>query len=81
MTELLAFIAEHPEVDPVHIIATLVYGLLGIAMAMLGYKAFERMVPFDVNRELEEDQNISIAIVIGSIIIGVSVIIAVAIAV
>lgn len=81
MSEFLEYINTHPEIDPIHLLATILYGLLGIALAITGYKVFERVVPFDVNKELEEDHNTSVAIVIGSIILGVSAIVAVSIAV
>jgi len=39
----------------------------------------EKVAPFSVRRELEEDQNIALAIVIGSVILGSALIIAAAI--
>jgi uncharacterized membrane protein YjfL (UPF0719 family) len=39
-----------------------------------------RIVPFSVRKEIEEDQNTSLGIIMGSIIIGISIIIAAAVA-
>ena len=34
------------------------------------------MVPFDLNKEIEEDQNPAVGLVLGAVIIGVSIIVA-----
>ncbi len=61
------------------ILATLIYAFIGLVVALLGYKAYDLIVPFDLRKELEIDQNTSLGIVVGSIIIGLSIIIAAAI--
>ena len=61
------------------IISSIVYGLIGIILAVIGYKVFDLVTPFSLNKELAEDQNISIGIVVGAIIIGISIIISTAI--
>ena len=62
--------------DPMAILGTIVYGLIGIALALVGYKAYEWMVPFDLNKEIEVDQNPAVGLVLGAVIIGVSIIVA-----
>lgn len=57
-------------------IETVIFGLLGIALLLLGYKAFQMIVPWDVNKEIEADHNTAVAIVLAGLFIGVSVIIA-----
>lgn len=66
----------HPELDPIAFLASVVYGFLGIALAMFGYKVYSWMVPFDLNKEIEVDQNPAVGMVLGSVIIGVSIIVA-----
>jgi hypothetical protein len=66
----------HPDLDPIGFLATLAYGLLGIGLAMFGYKVYSWMVPFDLNKEIEVDQNPAVGLVLGSVIIGVSIIVA-----
>lgn len=61
------------------VISSIVFGIIGILLAALGYKVFDWITPFCLTKELAEDQNVSIGIVVGSIIIGVSIIVAVAI--
>ena len=55
-----------------------VFGLAGIIMAILGYKLFDKMTPGDLHAEIFEHKNIAAAILAGSVIIGVSLILAAA---
>jgi putative membrane protein len=55
-----------------------VFGLAGIVMAILGYKLFDKMTPGDLHAEIFERKNIAAAILAGSVIIGVSLILAAA---
>lgn len=64
---------------PVHMAASVIYGLLGLAFAILGYKVFELVLPFDVNKELSEDDNPAVGILMAAVVLGVSVIMAAAI--
>lgn len=47
------------------------FGLLGIAMMAIGYKIFDWIIPLDFNKELEKN-NVSVAIVIAAVIVGVA---------
>ena len=57
---------------------SIVYGLVGIALLMIGYKIFEWITPFSVNDALSKDQNRAVGIVVGAIFIGVALIVAAA---
>jgi len=61
------------------LVASIVYSALGLVIFIVGYKVVKRLFPFDVNREIEEDQNTALAILIGSFILGLAIIIAAAI--
>ena len=61
------------------LILSIVYGLVGILLLMIGYKIFEWITPFSVNDALSKDQNRAVGIVVGAIFIGVAIIIAAAI--
>jgi uncharacterized membrane protein YjfL (UPF0719 family) len=52
---------------------------LGLVVFALAFIVIEKVAPFSVLRELEEDQNVAIAIVIASVILGSALIIAAAI--
>ncbi len=56
----------------------LLFALIGIAVAIVGYKLFDKCTPGDLNREILENRNVAAAIVAGSVILGVCIIIAAA---
>lgn len=57
--------------------SAVVFGIIGIALMMLGYKAFDWITPkLDVELELSEKKNVAVAIVVAALLIGVSIIIA-----
>lgn len=60
-------------------VTTLLFVLLGLVIFALAFIVIEKVAPFSVRRELEEDQNVAIAIVIASVILGSALIIAAAI--
>ena len=57
---------------------SIVYGLVGIALLMIGYKIFEWITPFSVNDALSKDQNRAVGIVVGAIFLAVGLIVAAA---
>ncbi len=61
------------------LIATLVYSLIGILMFAVSFLIIRLVTPFSLRKEIEEDQNTALAILIGSVILGLSIIIAAAI--
>jgi putative membrane protein len=61
------------------VVASLIYSLLGIAVFALSFLVMKAVTPFSIRKEIEEDQNTALAIVIGSVILGISLIISAAI--
>ncbi|MCB9741299.1 MAG: DUF350 domain-containing protein [Alphaproteobacteria bacterium] len=61
------------------ILATLVYSLMGVVIFSLAFWLMVKIAPFSVQKEIEEDQNTSLGIVMGSVIIGLAIIIAAAV--
>ena len=62
-----------------HVVASLVFTAIGIAVFGVAFLIIKAITPFSLRKELEEDQNTSVGIVIGSVILGLSIIIAAAI--
>ncbi|HMM79831.1 MAG TPA: DUF350 domain-containing protein [Pyrinomonadaceae bacterium] len=58
---------------------TVVFVILGLIVFAIAFGIVVLVSPFSVKKEIEEDQNISLAIIIGAIIIGVAMIISAAI--
>jgi len=70
----------HPETIWQALFYTLLFGLLGILLTVLGFKVFDWIHPnMHVEKELAEKHNMAVAIVMAAIIIGISIVIAVAI--
>jgi putative membrane protein len=60
-------------------LTAIIYVLIGLAFFVATFLAIVKVVPFSVRKEIEEDQNTALAIIIGSMIIGIAVIIGAAI--
>lgn len=60
----------------VEIISTIFYTLLGVTLMWVVWKVIDWMTPFSVVHEIEKDQNIALAILIGLLFVAVSIIIA-----
>jgi len=61
------------------LVTTLVFVALGLIVFALAFLVIAKSTPFSVRKEIEEDQNIALAIVIASVILGSALIIAAAI--
>ena len=61
------------------ILSTIVYGLLGISLFVVGYLAFDRLIRLDLRRELVEDQNTALGIMLAGLFISIAIIVASAI--
>jgi putative membrane protein len=61
------------------IVTTLVFSIIGILLFGLAFWTIVKSAPFSVRKELEEDQNVALAIVIASVIIGIALIVSAAV--
>lgn len=58
------------------IMATAVFGVVGIVLAVFGFKLFDWCTPGDLQKEIIEKQNLSAGLLGGAIVLGVCLIIA-----
>lgn len=58
---------------------TVIFVAIGLIVFAIAFLIVVLVSPFSVKKEIEEDQNTSLAIIIGALIIGVAMIIAAAI--
>ncbi len=65
--------------NPQYILGSVLYSAIGVVIFLVAYKIMERFLPFNVDKELAEDHNTAVGIVVGSVMIGLAVIIASAI--
>ena len=61
------------------LVTTIVFVVLGLIIFALAFLVIGVAAPFSVRKEIEDDQNIALAIVIASVILGSALIIAAAI--
>ena len=59
-----------------HLLAAVVFAIVGIVVLALSFWLMEKLTPFSLKKEIEEDQNVALGVVIGSVVIGISLIIA-----
>jgi len=61
------------------LVASFIFGVVGIVMAIAGFKLFDWLTPFHLEKEICENKNIAVAILCGAMILGICHIIAVSI--
>jgi putative membrane protein len=61
------------------LVNALAFSTLGLVMFVFGFFVVRKMLPFDVHKELEVDQNTSVGLVVASFILGLAFIIGMAI--
>ncbi len=62
-----------------YVVSSLVFVAIGLVLFLLAFWLIVKMAPFSVRKELEDDQNIALGIVIASVIIGIALIVSAAI--
>lgn len=54
------------------LIATVVYTGIGLLVFTGAFVAMIKLAPFSVHKEIEEDQNTALAVLMGSVILGLA---------
>ncbi len=67
---------ERGDLSPLLIASTIIYGIIGIAMCIVGYFAFDLLIGLNIKRELMEDQNMAIGIMLAGAFIGIGIVVA-----
>jgi uncharacterized membrane protein YjfL (UPF0719 family) len=58
---------------------SILYALIGVAMFWLSFLIIDKITPYDLWQELVEKQNMALAIVVGAMSLGISIIVAAAV--
>lgn len=61
------------------LISALAFSGLGLALFAFAFLIIVKVTPFSLRKEIEEDQNTALAIIIASVIIGIALIVSAAI--
>jgi len=74
----LGFVVKIDELANV-LVTALVFVVLGLVIFAIAFLILDKFLPYSVHKEIEEDQNTALGIIIGSMLIGIAIIIAAAI--
>jgi uncharacterized membrane protein YjfL (UPF0719 family) len=80
---LMQAAAQDQSVNSGHIVKVVVESVIfvgiGLVVFLIAFFLMTKMAPFSVRKEIEEDQNTALGVVMGAVIIGLAIIIAAAI--
>jgi putative membrane protein len=62
-----------------NIVTATVFALLGIVVLLVAFVVLDRMTPYALWKEIVDEQNTALAVLIGAIALGISIIVAAAI--
>ena len=68
-----------PEIHWAPMIAALVYATMGLVIFGLAFVVVDRLTPYQLWKEIIDEKNSALAIVVGSVAIGISIIVSAAI--
>ena len=75
---VMGLVVKLDELLPV-LVTTLIFVLIGLVVFAIAFFIVVLVAPFSVKKEIEEDHNTALAIIIGAMIIGIGLIISAAI--
>jgi uncharacterized membrane protein YjfL (UPF0719 family) len=58
------------------VISSLAFAAVGIVVFAVAFLLMTRLAPFSIKKEIEEDQNVALAVIMAGVLIGISLIIA-----
>jgi putative membrane protein len=68
-----------PEIHWTQMLAALIYALIGLAIFGVAFVLVDRFTPYSLWKELIDEHNTALAIVVGAVAIGISIIVSAAI--
>ena len=74
----LGMVVRLEELLPV-LVTTIIFVVIGLIVFVAAFLLVVLLAPFSVKKEIEEDQNSALAIIIGAMIIGIAIVVAAAI--
>lgn len=60
------------------IIEGIVFSIVGLIILMVGYKVFDMATPYDLNRQIAEDNNVAAGIAVAGVLVSLGIIVAAA---
>lgn len=65
--------------NPAYLINSLVYSILGVFVFWLSFIVIDRLTPYQLWKEIVEEKNVALSIVVAAMCLGIAVIVASAI--
>lgn len=65
--------------NPAILLSTVVYTMLGLLLFGISLWLVAKLAPFSVRKEIEDDQNTALGVMIGAMFIGIAIVISAAI--
>ncbi len=62
------------------LVSSAAFAGVGLAVFVIAFWVMAKLTPFSLRKEIEEDQNTSLGIIMGAVVIGIAIVIAAAIA-
>lgn len=60
------------------IILVAVFSIVGLIILMIGYKVFDMATPYDLNRQIAEENNVAAGIAVAGVLVSLGIIVAAA---
>jgi putative membrane protein len=60
-------------------VGSALFGVIGLIFFGIAFAVIQKVLPFSMRKEIEEDQNTALGIVLGAVIIGIAMIISAAV--
>ena len=67
------------EFNPIHLLNALVFALLGIIIFIAAFAVIDKLTPYALWKEIVEEQNVALAVLVGAMSVGMCIIIAAAV--
>jgi putative membrane protein len=67
------------EFHPIYVLNALVFALLGIVLFVVAFRILDKLTPYSLWKEIIEEQNVALAVLVGAMSLGMCIIIAAAV--
>ena len=67
------------DLKPMAMLSTLIYSVIGLLIFAAALWIMQAVSPFSIRKEIEQDQNVALAIIMGSVFVSLAIIIQAAI--
>jgi putative membrane protein len=67
------------EFNPIYLLNALVFALLGIVLFVVAFRVLDKLTPYSLWKEIIEEQNVALAVLVGAMSLGLCIIIAAAV--